>query len=60
MSEKKVEREMELDEEMKAIVTIFGEQVCLELVDCNKDLTCVTYFKSKNAAKKLGELLSSL
>jgi len=59
MSEKKVVREVELDKDMKAIVTVFEDQVCIEVVDCNKELTCVNYFKI-DAAKKLGTLLSSL
>jgi hypothetical protein len=58
MSEKKVVHEMELDE-MKAIITVFEDQVCIELIDPSKELTCVNYF-NLNVARKLGKLLSSL
>ncbi len=59
MSEKKIVHELELEKDMKVIVTVFRETVCVELVDPIKELTCVNYFKL-DAAKKLGELLSSL
>jgi len=59
MSEKKIVHELELEKDMKVIVTVFGETVCIELVDPGKELTCVNYF-TLDAAKKLGELLSSL
>ncbi|MFX1518746.1 MAG: hypothetical protein ACFFCD_02330 [Promethearchaeota archaeon] len=59
MSEKKIVHELELEKGMKAIITVIGETVCVELVDPSKELTCVNYFKL-DAAKKLGKLLSSL
>jgi hypothetical protein len=59
MSEKKIVHELELEEDMKAIITVFGETVCVELVDPSKELTCVNYFKL-DVARKLGKLLSSL
>jgi hypothetical protein len=59
MSKKKIVHELELEKNLKAIITVFEDQVCVELIDPSKELTCVNYF-SLNNAKKLGQLLSSL